>query len=105
MRVLRDNAVSIVSAFLTFAVTYGSFRATVGYNSSRLADVEPRVRFMEMHGHEDHERRIQLLENQKGDVLASAVKQQGEQIGKLAELVSKDHDSIVKMAERLEARR
>jgi hypothetical protein len=105
MAFLRENLVALVSALLTFAVTFTTIQSTVGFNSRRGEDHEMRLRNIELHGSPSMQDRVTRLESQRADALAVAVKAQGEQIHKLAEIVRQDHDSIVKLTTLLETRR
>lgn len=113
VRFIRDNLVTILTAVASIAISYGATRAGNSFAIAastkhleeldrRQNEMEARVRYMEQHGHEEHERRIVKLEEQKADVLANSISEQGKQISKLADMVKEDHDSIMKLTGALE---
>lgn len=109
MTFLRQNAgtfatilVSVVTSLVAFSYMAGGLHKQADTDSAAIAAAEPRIRYMELHGHEEHERRIAALESQKADLMGERLNTLASAVATLATTVATDHDSVVKLSAILE---
>lgn len=105
---LKSNIFSIINLVVIlvgFGYQYGSVTGKITSIDQRMTVAEKKIEDQELYGHPDHERRIAALEKKTDDFssVRSIVQTQSDQINKLADIVSKDHDVIIKIIGTFEA--
>lgn len=107
-RQLAGIIIGLLSTAISIGVGYVINRTTTEYRLSDLTatvgTMKSDVEDMKLNGHADHEKRIAKLENQKGDQTSDNLSRLSATVASLAESVSKDHDSIIRILTLLEKR-
>lgn len=96
--------IQILAALAAIVMAWQYRADKIAANTEKIAKLEPDVEEMKRNGHADHERRIKRLEDEKAnkEAIAGAIELQSKNIDKLAETVKTDHDSIVRLTERIQ---